>query len=57
MEMRQQGQGDKKIKITIIKFSNVATGFITTSYITHEYLKNIYKHKVRLVLNQFWCIS
>ena len=49
---RTKGKVMKNIKTTIIFILIFAAGFITASFITHGYFKNIYENKASLALNQ-----
>ena len=50
---RSKGKAMKNIKTTIIFILIFAAGFVTASFITHGYFKNIYENKVSLASNQF----
>ena len=44
---RSPGKVMKNIKTTILFILVFITGFVTASFITHEYFKNLYEHKVK----------
>ena len=49
---RSKGKGIKNIKTSFIFILIFAAGFITASFMTHGYFKNIYENKVSLASNQ-----
>ena len=49
---RSKGKVMKNIKTTIIFILIFAAGFITASFVTHGYFKNIYENKASLASNQ-----
>ncbi len=50
---RSKGKALKNIKTTIIFILIFTAGFITASFITHDYFKSIYENKISLASNQF----
>ena len=49
---RSKGKLMKNVKTTIIFLLIFAAGFITASFLTHGYFKNVYENKINQTLNE-----